>query len=90
MLFGYSYPHTLCSALNLPPFIYASNTQDLNHSIQQYLEIIIADLTFRHAIDPGALTAVGDTHYGWIEYADYFGIITLVYFFTWWSKDLKK
>jgi len=44
-------------------------------------KLFIASITFRHPIDPITLTPLGVTHYGWTEYADYFGLITTGLFF---------
>jgi hypothetical protein len=44
-------------------------------------KLFIASLSFRHPIDPATLTPLGVTHYGWIEYADYFGLLTIGLFF---------
>jgi len=42
------------------------------------LKLFIASITFRHAVDPATLTFQGVTHYGWAEYADYFGLLTIM------------
>ncbi|MDB5170464.1 MAG: hypothetical protein JWO35_158 [Candidatus Saccharibacteria bacterium] len=43
-------------------------------------KLFIAALLFRHAVDPSALTAPYSQPYGWAEYANYFGIVTLFLF----------
>jgi hypothetical protein len=60
-------------------------TFQFTHEYPRYIDIdpaesiklLIASLTFRHPVDPGSLTPLGATHYGWSEYGSYFGLITL-------------
>lgn len=52
--------------------------EDLDPAVS--VKMLIAALTFRHAVDPGALTTQSVTHYGWTEYANYFGLLTLSLF----------
>jgi hypothetical protein len=44
------------------------------------IKMLIAALTFRHAVDPASLTNPGIVNYGWSEFANYFGVITLALF----------
>jgi hypothetical protein len=45
------------------------------------LKLFTAALTFRHEANPGDLTVFTDTSFGWAEFGNYMGLITLGLFF---------
>ena len=56
-------------------------------------KLFIGSIVFRHAVDPSALTAPHIAPYGWAEYADYFGLITialLCYLLVRWFMNLRS